>query len=178
MSNRITRTPLQFESVNNNEYNEDIVNNPASTQHEVAACSRILQAVGDTPSLRKMPTHLIAVQEWKKHVQRNEENFVSYFFQGCESFLIFLHFRFFLLKISNFINFSNLFLKGAWTSANFKKLLVCLIILSKEDVQILMNVCSCPLSPGFFLFICKNPTHLILCQVCEYECEFVAYIVR
>ena len=95
-------TPLQFESVNNNEYNEDIVNNPASTQHEVAACSRILQAFGDTaPSLRKMPTHLIAVQEWKKHVQRNGQNFVPYFFQGCESFLIFLHF-FPIFFIKNF----------------------------------------------------------------------------
>ena len=103
MSNRITRTPLQFESVNNNEYNEDIVNNPASTQHEVAACSRILQAVGDTPSLRKMPTHLIAVQEWKKHVQRNDGNFVPFFFQGCESISNFFYSFFFpIFFIKNF----------------------------------------------------------------------------
>jgi hypothetical protein len=78
------RKKIVLTSVNNNVYNETIVNDQKSTQKQLAGCSRILfdKAATPTVALSDLPLHLIAAQEMLCHYKRHPDD--DFFFQGCE----------------------------------------------------------------------------------------------
>ena len=94
---------IQFKSINENKYVAATVNDPASTYEQLALCSRILHETEATPivPLRDLPRHLVVVQDYRCHVQRNGAS--SYRFQGCESVDLFIEILlcFFLFFMDN-----------------------------------------------------------------------------